>query len=59
MEKKEWEEMTAATADSHLISGAIIMCGHERTVCWCCGWLALCSMCGLPPQKTIGIIIYA
>lgn len=27
-----------ATADAHLISDAIIMCGHERTVCWCCEW---------------------
>ena len=34
MEKK-WEATTSA--DAHLISVVIMMCGHERAVCWCCG----------------------
>lgn len=41
VENEEWEEMTVATADTRLIRDAIIMCGHERTVCWWCGWLPL------------------
>lgn len=40
---EEWEEITVATADARLISDAIIMCGHERMVSWCCGWLLLSS----------------
>lgn len=44
VENGEWEEMTVATADTHLISNAIKMCGHERTVSCavrCCGTLPL------------------
>lgn len=42
VEKTEWEERTSPTADARLISGAIIMCGHERNVCGCRGWLFVC-----------------
>lgn len=44
VEKREWEEMAVATADTRLIRDAIIMYGHERTVSWRRGWLPLSWM---------------
>lgn len=41
MEKEEWEEAAAATADAHLISGATITWGHEKDRLPLPGWLSV------------------
>lgn len=54
VEKKVWDERTSSSsaADAHLITGAIVMCGHEGTAGAVGGYLcAECGKCGLPCHR--------
>lgn len=52
MERKKWVETTAATADAHLISGAVVMCGHERKRLLLL-WVAICELNVWTAEKQI------